>query len=474
MIKRKKIEVGEERRILSQMIVSTPYLSSLKGIAEPYLFKSPYSNTVANWIWEYFDFTGEAPVKGIEEIYLKNQHTIQDEEENELIGEFLTKLSEDWEKNKIKNVKYSVKNAIEFFKLRSLEVLKREIDEAVQSKNAKHGERVVADYKRVEKLKGHGVNFLKDAGAIKSAFQMDNEVLFSYPKELGYAMGPFVRGDFFAWMGSAKKGKSWMLMYTAVRAVLMSMKTVFISLEMNESPVIRRLWKGFTGVPDKKGSIEIPVFREGGKDNKFKVVKEVRKKKGVDLENIESLQRKYEKASRGGELRLQTYPSDSVTVKDIEDYLTNLEYYEGFIPDVIVIDYADNLLAENTRIETRHQINSIWKSLRGIAQARECLLVTATQTNDAGGDKDSGMGNVAEDKRKLTHITKMAILNQNELEVDSGVMRVKLAAQREERSFTKELVLLQGLGIGRPYLDCKLLDNVDMERFKIKKDKKKK
>lgn len=474
MIKRKKIDISEERRILSQMIVSTPFLSELRGIATPTLFKSPFSITVANWVREFFEYTNQAPGKGIEDIYLKNQHSIEDEEENELIGEFLTRLSGDWEKHQIKNIKYSVKNAIEFFKLRSLELLKKDIDEAIQNKNAKHGERIIAEYKRVDKIKGHGVNFLKNPGAIKSAFEMEYEFLFSYPKLLGKAMGPFYRGDFYAIMGPAKRGKTWYLMHLAIRAVLMGMKVSFISLEMNEGPVLRRFWKGFTGLPSGTNKIEIPVFEEGGKDGKFKVAINTLNKKGMDLNTIEKNQNKYIKASRGGELRIHTYPSFGATLRDIEDYHTNLEYYEGFIPDVIIIDYADIISPENTRTEARHQINEVWKGMRGMAQKREALVATGTHSGKIGLDKDVSESNIAEDSRKLAHITKLGILNQNILEREAGVMRFTTGIQREQKAFTKQLIILQSLEIGRPYLSCKLRDDVDMTPFEIKKEKSKK
>lgn len=472
MIKRKKIDVSEERRILSQMIVSTSFLSELKNIAIPNLFKSPFSITVASWIWEYFEYTEQAPYKAIEDIYLKNRHLVSDEEENELIGVFLSQLSSDWETSKVNNVKYSVRNAVEFFKLRSLEKLRDNLNDSIQSKNARHGERIIADYKRVEKHKGYGVDLFKNSEVIKSAFTMDNEILFSYPKKFGMGMGPFKRGDIYAIMGSPKRGKSFYLIYTATHAVRMSLKTVFISLEMNEDPVIRRFWKGFTGQPDNKGAVEIPVFREGGKDGKYEIVMERRNKRGIQLNKIEDYQKKYERAFRGGALRVKTFPSYSATVQDIEDYLTNLEYYEGFVPDVIVIDYADILLASNQRIDYRHQLNSIWQSLRGMAQKREALVVTGSQTGRAGMSNDASEKDVAEDMRKIAAITKLGILNQNELEKQMGVLRFKVGVQREEKSFSKELVILQGFEIGRPYLDCKLIDEVDMDPFIIKKEKK--
>jgi len=474
MIKRKKINLDEERRILSQMIVSTRFLSELRDIALPTLFKSTFSQTVANWVWEYFNHTESAPQKAIEDVYLKNRHLVSDEDENELIGEFLGQLSRDWESTQVNNIKYSTHNAIDFFKLRSLEKLSGELKQAVENKDSKRGENIITQYKRVERISTDCVDVLNDAETVRLAFQMDLETLFSMPSELGRGMGSFKRGDLYAVLAPPKRGKSWWLMFIAIRAALMGLKVVFISLEMNQDPVLRRLWKGFIGQPDNKGKIEIPCFSSGGKDGKFQIGTEFLNKMGVDLKGIEKHQSKYQRASRGGCIKLKTFPSNTATVKDLEDCLDNLEYYDEFVADVIVVDYADILIPENPRLDYRHQLNSIWLGLRSMAQKREALVATGSQTGRTGMSKDASEKDVAEDMRKIAHVTKIGILNQNDKEKEAGVLRYKVGVAREEKAYMKELVVLQGFEIGRPYLECKPIGDVDMDRFKIEKKGKKK
>ncbi|MFX0132970.1 MAG: hypothetical protein ACFFDN_04920, partial [Candidatus Hodarchaeota archaeon] len=154
MIQRTKIELSEERRILSLMITSTPFLTNLRNIAEPRLFKSLYSRIIADWVWEFFEHTKESPGKAIEEIYVKNKHTIRGEEENDLIAEFLKRLSSDWDELDIKNIKYTVKNAVEYFKLRSIEEFKESLELAITNKDIEHGESLIANYRKIDKQEG--------------------------------------------------------------------------------------------------------------------------------------------------------------------------------------------------------------------------------------------------------------------------------------------------------------------------------
>ena len=58
---------------------------------------------------------------------------------------------------------------------------------------------------------------------------------------------------------------------------------------------------------------------------------------------------------------------------------------QDFIPDMIIVDYADLLKPEgSSKEEKRHQLESIYEELRGISQEVGCPLWTASQTNRSG------------------------------------------------------------------------------------------
>jgi len=78
MIKREKIEMDSERRILAYMITDTKYLTNLQGIALPKYFSSRFVQTIARWVWEYFSITSQAPGRMVEEIFRKTGSYGQD------------------------------------------------------------------------------------------------------------------------------------------------------------------------------------------------------------------------------------------------------------------------------------------------------------------------------------------------------------------------------------------------------------
>jgi hypothetical protein len=128
--------------------------------------------------------------------------------------------------------------------------------------------------------------------------------------------------------------------------------------------------------------------------------------------------------------------------------------FDNFIPDVIIIDYADNLAPENAREEPRHQVNRTWKMLRGLSQERHCLVVTATQAAGRSYKKNSvEMEDYSEDKRKYAHVTACFGLNQTPEEKRAGLMRIGPIVMREDEFFAEEEVYIgQALRLGRPLL----------------------
>jgi replicative DNA helicase len=471
MLKVTKVDTSEERRILAHMIVDTSFLSQMRDIAEPILFETRFCQIVAGWIWEYYEHTEEAPSRAIEDIYIKKRGEVGDEQE--LIAEFLLRLSQDWTKAEVNNLQYTLKTSTEYFKIRSLEALQKKIVQAISERNAQDGERLISEYKRIERPQGQGVNLFKDVTKIVQAFSRENEILFSLPGALGTAVGPLCRGDFVAVMGPPKRGKSWWLWFFAYRGALTGHKALFISLEMTEDQCIRRSWQCFLGEPEKAGTVDLPYFTQQDTDGeKWGVSVRQERKKGVrpEADRIVEAQERYRKACRGGEPRIEIFPSDGATVADIEATMSNLEFYEGWVPDILVVDYADILKSEDTRMDYRHRLDSICKRLRGIAQDRNILVVSASQSGRASMKRDVQSDDVAEDVRKIAHITKLLTLSQTEEEKEDGIMRVKCSLTREGKGSSDQAVVLQSLDIGRPYLDSKFRRFVELPNDEVEDD----
>jgi hypothetical protein len=153
--------------------------------------------------------------------------------------------------------------------------------------------------------------------------------------------------------------------------------------------------------------------------------------------------------------KLSTHINNSLSVRIIRAQLDLWDKQDAFVPDVIVIDYAD-LLVPDVSTEFRHQQHELWKTLRGLSQERHCLLITATQADAKSYEKDRlSMINYSEDKRKLGHVTAMYGLNQDYKGREKAIrlMRINEIVKRGGEFFTsREVTVLQNLRRGKPYL----------------------
>lgn len=151
--------------------------------------------------------------------------------------------------------------------------------------------------------------------------------------------------------------------------------------------------------------------------------------------------------------KLNTYPSGTLDTDEINACLDEWERQDDFVPDLIVVDYADIMTAPGR--EFRHQQNEIWKGLRGISQRRHALVVTATQA-DAASYRTSTLtlGNFSEDKRKYAHVTAMFGLNQapGGEEKKMGLIRINALLVREGELPSWDVTVMQDLSRGRPFI----------------------
>jgi len=148
---------------------------------------------------------------------------------------------------------------------------------------------------------------------------------------------------------------------------------------------------------------------------------------------------------------LSTHPNNTLSVSKMRTILDKW-YRQGFVPDVIIVDYADLLTASSN--EFRHKQDEIWKGLRSVSEERHCLLATATQADSDSYSKETiGLSNFSEDKRKYAHVTAMYGLNQDPQgrEKEIGIMRINELVIREGEGGW-QVHVLQNLKRGQPIL----------------------
>jgi hypothetical protein len=473
-MKNKTIDLGPERALVTFLIVSDKFINRVAPILRPSQLKTGYAREIAAWALEYWEKYRAAPGRNIQDIYQHRKAEVTDDDDADNLGEFLRRLSEDWEKAGPTNIPHAVDEAVRYLKIRSLQVLRDDLEDALDNGDPLKAEQFVARFSRIEPPTGSAVSLLRDTQAVTSALMEEEERLFHFPGALGKLGGWFTRGDFISFLGPMKRGKTHWMWWTAELAAHNNLRAVYITLEMTAPQMIRRGWRALTGSPREAENVVIPYFEEV-EDDKWVIKAKEDSRNPVDPADVENRQKKLRRMFRGGDIQVIAVPAFSATVQDIEAHLDNLNYYNKFVPDVILVDYADIVAPSGGgRGDYRHQLDEIWKRLRRMAQERNCLVVTASQSDRTTFGADVRQENISEDIRKLAHVTAMFGLNQSDAEYEKGVMRVSQTVVREGRRIVQQVVVLQSLAIGRPCSDSRWAHDVEMDEEEHKPAERKK
>ena len=452
----------DERLVLTGMIVSDRILSRiyshLKSERKP--FKSRWSNLVAKWCLDYFSSYQKAPRSHLAVLFRHHAESSQDGESVDLIEKFLSSLDEDYQRmSEELNEDHLVDVASRHFNQVKLELLSQGIEADLLRRDVEEARQKVATFQPINLAMSDVVKVFTNKQAILEALSSEeNEVMIRYPGALGEFFDIHLQRDgFVAFLAPEKRGKSFWLMDLAWRAaVLNRRRTFFYSVgDLSQRQMMRRLLTRTLRRPLKARGIRIPrrvVVREGVSRVRFK--EEEYSHPASIAEVKRALKRvKMRTASSSSLLRLKCTSNSTTTVADIRTDLDEAAR-EGWIPDVIVVDYADILAPEigQASQEYRHQINETWKALRRLSQDYHILVVTATQSDAASYETEMlRRRHFSEDKRKLSHVTGMIGLNQTEEEKGREIFRLNWILLREGIYYESRCVTVAGcLAIANP------------------------
>lgn len=447
-MKREKIDLLNEKDILVGLIVSDEFCKEISPIIDIKDLQVDYSRVIVSWIKPYFEEFGKAPKTDILKLYRSHISEISNESLQNNILTFIEKLDEKYSGKR--NDAYAIQEAIKYLKSRNLQNLSQDIEAYITSGDIDKAESLITRYRKVEKDSGESVDLLNDADIVRESFTEEQDKLFSFNGAYGRLVGDIHREDFVAFLASMKVGKTFTLIDCGIEALKNGLNVVMFSLEMSRTNMIKRVWKSLSGQVTEDVEITVPEFVQEGE--KYRVEEKTVHKKASSILEVEKKQKSLKRLFRGGNLKIFAEPAYSMTVEKLETKLDDLNH-NGFIPDVIIIDYADIMLPSNSRLDYRNQLDDIWKRLRAMAQKRKCAVFTASQASRGAINKEATADMISEDIRKLAHVTSMVSISKDEYCKNHSLAMFSQLAVREGEPITERVIATQCLSLGRPVLD---------------------
>jgi len=285
---------------------------------------------------------------------------------------------------------------------------------------------------------------------------------------------------------------SWFLQELAVEAMMNRRKVAFISLEMDSVDMAVRFYEEITTRGLEKGLYRFPVFdcvynKEGsctkpervcsvsidddevvrgdykpctacvGKEDSeysFDVSFVEKERPRLTIKSVKNAIEKFRRMFGSKLYRQISLPAGIASLSDVEGKLDELESMD-FIPDVIILDYADILKGTTTQ----EDLDRVWIRLKGMASKKNCLVVTVSQSNRASTDKFLlSQKDTSKDIGKIDQVDVMLTLNQTNEEKGRGIIRLGCIAHRWKKfDIYRQAYILQQLDLGSPMLDSLLL-----------------
>ena len=134
-----------------------------------------------------------------------------------------------------------------------------------------------------------------------------------------------------------------------------------------------------------------------------------------------------------GRLMIKEYPTGTATVQTLRSHIEKLSL-KGFIPHVLIIDYADIMRSSRQYDSMRHELKKVYEDLRNLAMEKNLPVWTASQSNrDAANSDVIGLESMAESYGKAQIADVVLSISRKAEEKSTGVGRLFVAKNRAGR-----------------------------------------
>lgn len=252
---------------------------------------------------------------------------------------------------------------------------------------------------------------------------LDKRLLGPTRKELGVFIAP------------PGRGKSWYLGYVGRQALMHRWRVAHVTLEMGAERVLQRYLQSLFGLTRRQtDSVRASRFHRDELGRLVAIEEEqLAVKCFLDPVVQKEVGKKLKKLRFVKNLVVKEFPSGSLTIPHLKAYLDNLERIAGFVPDLLIVDYAD-LMRINPQYR-REELGSTYVDLRGLAVERNIAVATASQSNREGASSKLVQNtHVAEDWSKIMTADVIMTYNQTDAEKKKNLARLFVSKSRNEES----------------------------------------
>ena len=330
------------------LIRDRPFADQMFEVLDINFFEQKYLQAFVSLIQQYRDEFKIHPNDNVMKSLLRTKLQNQSDTVKRQLREFYARISrfEDEHADYVKQtaLDFCKKQKLKEAMLKSIPLLEESSFEEVVS--------VITSAANLGLDSNYGHDFVLD---FEKRFELKsrNPITTGWSQIDKITQGGLGEGELGVVIAATGGGKSQCLVHLGTQAIKAGKNVIYYTLELADTVVGSRFDSCLTGVPlQDRWTFKEQIFER------------------VQEEEL-------------GQLIIKEYPTKSASVDTIKAHLERLKI-KNIKPDLVLVDYADLLLQRSNLRERRHQLESTYEELRGLAQMYECCVWTASQTNRSG------------------------------------------------------------------------------------------
>lgn len=396
----------EKQHLILTQLMSSPDLASLTaGILKPEFFDSRY-RSAASFIMDYIAAHKALPTPEI----LKVETGVAVSPKPLLKSEF------DYSAGEIET--FCRHAAIEKLIVYGANLLSDEKEPASKKKFGEL-EEMIKNAMSMGLHKDLGISYFKNPRErLQKMLENNIPIPTGWPSIDDLIGGGLNKKELLLFAANSGVGKSIFMANISVNLLELGFNVLYISLELSDVLVSKRFDAMITQVPysDIMSNIN-------------------------EVANLVTL-----KGQNMGELTIKRMKESVTTVNDIRSYLKEFELVNGYLPEVIVVDYVD-LLASNKNVSSENMFlkdKFVAEELRGMMDEFDAIGVSAVQLGRGALEKkteEQHQGNIQGGMSKVNTTDNLLAIFQNDLQKAAGEFLIKALKTRNSGGAGKECQL---------------------------------
>lgn len=261
-------------------------------------------------------------------------------------------------------------------------------------------------------------------------------------------LGP-KKGRLHMFCGGAKAGKTWWLGNLMKRAMMHRWSSLYMSFEVDKDVMDLRMIQTVFAVTKRKADDLVGHVFEHDKEGSITGFADV--ELGSPLASTDpdfepKIRRKLKRMKNRARMRIVQFAPRSIDVRGLDAYLDSFEAANGWLPSLLLVDYADKLKVDTKNL--RVALGAMTEELRGVAVTRKIAIATASQLNRTGSfAKQADERHIAEDFSKVAVADDIFIYSRTPSEKEYGTARIRAVSREDESGF--DVMVTQNYATGQ-------------------------